>query len=60
MLHTKFRGIRPVPEKIFKGFLPYMGMTVILVMYAASCYQIFISFYLKAFIKIGSDQQSSF
>ena len=33
MLHTKFRGNRPaVPEKIFKGFLPYMGMAAILVM----------------------------
>ena len=34
MLHTKFRGSRPAgPEKkIFKGFLPYMGMVAILVM----------------------------
>ena len=33
MLHTKFRGNRPaIPEKIFKGFLPYMGMAAILVM----------------------------
>ena len=33
MLHTKFRGNSlPVPEeKIFKGFLPYMGMAAILV-----------------------------
>ena len=43
---------RPVPEKkIFKGFLPYMGMAAILVMKPASCHQIFISLYLKAFIK---------
>ena len=42
----------PVPEKkIFKGFLPYMGMAAILVMRPASCHQIFISLYLKAFIK---------
>ena len=42
----------PVPEKnIFKGFLPYVGMAAILVMGPASCHQIFISFYLKAFIK---------
>ena len=42
----------PVPEKkIFKGFLPYMGMGAILVMWPASCHQIFISLYLKAFIK---------
>ena len=42
----------PVPEKkIFEGFLPYMGMAAILVMRPASCQQIFISLYLKAFIK---------
>ena len=41
----------PVPEKIFKGFLPYMGMAAILVMGPASGHQIFISLYLKAFIK---------
>ena len=40
-----------VPEKIFKGFLQYMGMAAILVMRPASCHQIFISLYLKAFIK---------
>ena len=34
MLHTKFRGNRPVGfgDKIFKRFLPYMGMAAILVM----------------------------
>ena len=42
----------PVPEKkIFKGFLPYMGMVAILVMRPASCHQIFIPLYLKAFIQ---------
>ena len=42
----------PVPEKkIFEGFLPYLGMVAILVMGPASCHQIFISLYLKAFIK---------
>ena len=42
----------PVPEKkIFKGFLPYVGMAAIFVMGPASCHQIFISLYLKAFIK---------
>ena len=53
MLHTRFRGIRlPVLEKkISKGFLPYMGMAAILVMRPASCHQIFISLYLKAFIQ---------
>ena len=39
-----------VPEKIFKGFLPYMGMAAILVMLPASFHQIFISLKLKAFI----------
>ena len=42
----------PVPEKkIFEGFLPYKGMAATLVMWPASCHQIFISSYLKAFIK---------
>ena len=42
----------PVPEKkIFERFLPYMGMVAILVMRPASCHQIFISLYLKAFIQ---------
>ena len=42
----------PVPEKkIFKGFLPYMGMTAIMVKRPASYHQIFISLYLKAFIQ---------
>ena len=42
----------PVPEKkIFKGFLPYVDMAAILVMGQASCHQISIFVYLKAFIK---------
>ena len=41
----------PVPEKIFEGFLPYMGMSAILVIGPASYQQIFISLYLKAFIQ---------
>ena len=41
----------PVPEKIFERFLPYMGMVAILVIRPASCHQIFISLYLKAFIQ---------
>ena len=42
----------PVPEKkIFEGFLPYMGVAAILVMRPASCHQVFISLYLKVFIK---------
>ena len=42
---------QPVLEKIFEGFLPYMGMVAILVMRPASCHQVFISLYLKAFIQ---------
>ena len=43
----------PIPEKkFFEWFLPYMGMVTILVMLPASCHQIFISLYLKAFIQI--------
>ena len=62
MLHTKFRGNRPAGsrEEVFEGFLPYMGMVAILVMWLAPCHQIFISLYLKAFIKNGSDRHSSF
>ena len=42
----------PVPEKkIFEGFLPYFGVAANLVMGPAICHQIFISLYLKAFIK---------
>ena len=42
----------PVPEKkIFEGFLPYIGMVAILFMGPASCHQIFIPLYLKAFIQ---------
>ena len=42
----------PVPEKkIFKGFLPYVGVSAILDMGPTSGHQIFISLYLKAFIK---------
>ena len=41
----------PVPEKIFEGFLPYMGVADILVMSPASYHQIFISLYLKAFMQ---------
>ena len=34
MLHTKFSGNQPAgsEKKIFEGFLPYIGMVVILVM----------------------------
>ena len=42
----------PVPAKmIFKGFLSYMGLAAILVMCPASCHQIFIFLYLKAFMQ---------
>ena len=53
MLHSKFRGNRSTGsgEEDFKGCLPYVGMTAILVMGPASCHQIFISLYMKAFIQ---------
>ena len=38
-------------KKNFEGFLPYMGVAAILVMRPASCHQIFIILYLKAFIQ---------
>ena len=70
MLQTKFRGNRPTHsgKEDFKGFLTYVGMAAILVMGSASCHQLFISLYLKAFIKVpegfhkkfGSDWQISF
>ena len=49
----------PVPEKkTFERFLPYMGVVAIFVMRPASCNQIFIFFYLKAFkqnlVQIGA------
>ena len=62
MLHTKFRENRPAGSgEDFWMFLPYMGVAAILVMRPASCHQIFISLYLKAFIKkVGSDRHNSF
>ena len=41
----------PVPVKIFEGFLPYMGVVAIFVVRPASCNQVFILLYLKAFIQ---------
>ena len=54
MLHTKFRGNRPAgfrEQDFFIGSLPYMGMAAILVMWPASCHQIFSFLYLKVFIQ---------
>ena len=51
MLHTKIRGNRPTGSGDFEGFLPYIGVVASLVMEPASCHQIFISLYLKAFIQ---------
>ena len=38
-------------KKIYKGFLPYMCVVAILVMWPASCHKIIISLYLKAYIQ---------
>ena len=47
-----FGEISPrVLEKVFEGFIPYIGVVAILVMLPASCHQIFISLYLKAFMQ---------
>ena len=46
-----FVEIGPSVQKIFEGFLPYMGVVAILVVLLASCHQIFISLNLKAFIQ---------
>ena len=54
MLHTctKFRGNQPAGSgEDFDEFLPHMGVVAILAMLPASCHQIFISLYLKAFIQ---------
>ena len=52
MLHTMFRGNQSAGSgEDFEGFLPHMGVVAILVMWPASCHQIFISLYLKAFIQ---------
>ena len=53
MLHTKFHGNRPAGsgEEDFLRVLPYMGVAAILVMCPASCHQIVISLYLKAFLQ---------
>ena len=53
MLHAKFQDHRTSGsgKENFQRFLPYMGVVAILVMLPASCHQIFISLYLKAFIQ---------
>ena len=50
---TSFLKIGPpvLEKKIFERFLPYVDMVAILVMLPASCHQIFIPLYLKAFIQ---------
>ena len=44
-------GLQVPEKKIFERFLPYMDVAAILVMWPASCHQIFISLNLKAFIQ---------
>ena len=52
MLHTKFCENQPAGSgEDFEGFLPYMDVAAIMVMWPASCHQIFISLYLKACIQ---------
>ena len=44
MLHTKFEDQRPagLEKKIFKGFLPYTGMAIILVTWPGLFEQTFV------------------
>ena len=53
MLHTKLCVKRPAGsgEADIEGFLPYMGVAAILVIRPASCHQIFMALYLKAFLQ---------
>ena len=53
MLQAKFQDHRTSGSgrEDFQRILPYMGLEAILVMWTASCDQIFISLYLKAFIQ---------
>ena len=53
MLQAKFQDHRTSGsgEEDFQRFLPFMVVAAILVMWPASCHQIFISLYLKAFIQ---------
>ena len=53
MLHAKFQDHRTSGsgEEDFRRFLPYMGVVATLVVRPASCHQIFIALYLKAFIQ---------
>ena len=63
MLHTKFSGNRSgVPEKkIFKGFLPYMGMAAHLGHVTSIMSSDFHFLVLESFhTKFGSDQHSGF
>ena len=62
MLHTKLVEISlPVPEKIFKGILPYVGMAAILVMGPAKKSSDFHYLGPESFHeKFGSDWQSCF
>ena len=63
MLHTKFRRNLPAGSGVedFEGFLAYMGVAAFLVMRPVSCHQIFISLYLKAFIRnFVSERHSCF
>ena len=53
MLQAKFQDHRTSGsgEGRFSKILPYIGVAAILVLLPASCHQIFISLYLKAFIQ---------
>ena len=54
MLHTKFQGHRSIAsgEEDFLGFLPYIGIVAMLVMWPNSFVQIIIPILTSAFIWI--------
>ena len=64
MLHAKFRGNRPPPvpeKKIFEGFLPYMGVAAILVIWPRCREQTFVPpTQAGLHIKFGFDWPSGF
>ena len=63
MVHTKFCGNRPAGsrKKIFEGFLPYMGVSAILVYVTSIMSSDFHFLVPESFHKkFGSDRHSSF
>ena len=61
MLHTKFVEIgSPVLEKILEGFLPYMGVAAILVMYPDAANKLSFPYPRRLHIKLAFDWPKGF